>query len=97
MLVFGSCVFVQATDDEVVKEADTRVGVEFEKSDKLPDEITKPPKIDGGDNQTGYQILPRTGELLTSLVIILTGLSILIFSVGVLSIRQLYQTTSWEV
>jgi LPXTG-motif cell wall-anchored protein len=42
-------------------------------------------------------MLPQTGEMLASLIVILIGFSLFIFSIGILAIRELYQKTSWEV
>lgn len=78
------------------KKFDTEIGIEIEKYDS-PVDPEKPTIIDGGDNNTDYRLLPKTGELLSSLIVILLGISILIFSLGVISLRQLYQLSVWEV
>ncbi|MEG0286209.1 MAG: hypothetical protein RR494_09100 [Vagococcus sp.] len=73
------------------------VGIQFEKERKKDSGEGKPPLINGGSNKPPVRLLPETGELLTSLIFILLGISIVIFSLGVLTIKQLYQKTSWEV
>lgn len=88
-----SVTFVQA---EEVKKSETNVGVQIEQSD-VQKEVSKPPLINGGNNTPDQRLLPKTGELLSSLIVVLLGLSLFIFGLGVMSIKQLYQTTSWEV
>lgn len=84
------------TQAEEVKKSETEIGIELEIFTPKEDKV-KPPLINGGDNMSDHRLLPQTGELLTSLIIVLIGISLLIFVLGVLSIKQIYQTTYWEV
>lgn len=81
---------------EEVKKSQTEIGIELEMYTKEEGNI-KPPLINGGNNSGNNKLLPKTGELLSSVIAVLAGISLLIFSVGVLSIKQIYQTASWEV
>lgn len=81
---------------EGITELETEVGIELEKSEEK-EEPKKPPLIDDGKDKKIYDVLPKTGELISTLIIILLGISLLIFSLGVLSMKQLYQIPSWEV
>ncbi len=90
MLLFTMNKIVEATEDE------TNVGITFEHSSEITKPEVKPPLIDGGNNRPSQNMLPRTGELLTSLIVLLIGASIFVFSLGILVIRQLYQKPSWE-
>lgn len=79
------------------KKFDTEIGIEIEKADRIVVDSEKPKLIDGGSNHNNYQLLPKTGELLSSLIVVLIGISFLIFFVGVISIKRLYQLSVWEV
>ncbi len=85
-----------STQAEEVKKEKTEVGIELEVPIPKKEE-PKPPLIDGGDNKPDQRLLPKTGELLSSLIVVLLGISLFIFSLGVLAIKRLYQTASWEV
>lgn len=90
MVLFTVNPVVEASKDE------TNVGITFEQSKETQNPEVKPPLIDGGENRPSQTMLPRTGELLTSIIVLLIGISIFIFSLGILVIRQLYQKTIWE-
>lgn len=79
-----------------INKGETEVGIELEVVTPKKEIDKKPPLIDGGSNKKNYQFLPQTGELLSSLIVILLGISLFIFSLGVMSIKQLYQTTGLE-
>ncbi|MDR2278882.1 hypothetical protein ACQUEF_10290 [Vagococcus fluvialis] len=78
-------------------ENETNIGITFEKAIKKEEVEVKPPIIDDGSNKPPIRMLPQTGEMLASLIVILIGFSLFIFSIGILAIRELYQKTSWEV
>lgn len=80
----------------------TIVGVEFEQttdSSGTKPPKPKPPVIDGGGHKVNPQILPKTGEVITSLIIMLLGVSIAVFVLGIVILKQVYQEQqemSWE-
>lgn len=96
VLIAFLCLALTINHAEELSEKETNVGIQFEKGQSQSKDDIKPPLIDGGDNRRPIRMLPETGELLTSLIIILLGISCFIFSIGVFFIKQLYQRTSWE-
>ena len=79
--------------EQVGKIGTTEVGIRFQKADTLEDPIIEPPIISPTPLETPNIVkpggrLPSTGELITSLIWIFLGLSILIIFVGVHSLRQ---------
>lgn len=94
-LVFMLLTFPILSYAENEKKVETEIGIELEDVPKKNN--TKPPLIDGGnDKKNDNLFLPKTGELLSSLIIILLGISLLIFSLGVITIKQFYQRTRLE-
>lgn len=93
-LVF-MCVFTGITEAYASEnQNNTNIGIIFEKEVDIP--TIKPPLIDGGNEKPPLRMLPKTGELLTSMIIILIGISLFIFGIGIIVIKQLYKETSWE-
>lgn len=84
-----------ATQTEVHKK-ETDVVVEFEKTKESDVVPPKPPVIDPGGDTGPVKILPSTGEIITSIIVMLIGLSVCIFVLGVTVLRQIHQKLSWE-
>lgn len=101
MIAILFCLFnlfsVVASANKVIDKR-TDIGVEFEKNNdgKVKPPIIKPPLIDGGGNTDNNKLLPQTGEMIASLIVMLIGLSIIVFITGVLILKHLYQELSWE-
>lgn len=79
---------VQADDKIDHTERKTKVGIGFEKTPDVPI-VSKPIKYQPAVPQNIGQ-LPHTGEMLTSFIILLIGLSILIVFVGVANLKRVY-------
>lgn len=73
----------------------TDFGIEFEKkTDIITDEPSKSPTIDNGGD-LGTQLLPKTGEMITSMIIILIGISIVVFLMGLVILKNIYVEVNW--
>lgn len=95
-LVF-MCVFTGITETYASEnQNNTNIGIIFEKEKEVDIPTIKPPLIDGGNEKPPLSMLPKTGELLTSMIIILMGISLFIFGIGIIVIKQLYKEASWE-
>ena len=100
LLAIGTSKSVMAS----VAEKGTTVGVEFEATvdssgNPKPKPKPKPPVIDGGGQQIDSKLLPKTGEVITSLIVMLIGISIAVFVLGMMILKKTYQEhdkLSWE-
>ena len=97
-LIFSMLVAFSVSYAEETSKNNSIVGIKFDDISSIGNEdMDKAPLIEGGSNKPPIRMLPQTGELLSSLIVILSGISFLIFTMGVYSIKQLYQQASWEV
>ncbi|MBP2097247.1 hypothetical protein [Enterococcus rivorum] len=99
----GGSVSVEATESLTTLNDPTSVGITLVKDDTVTPPAPKPPvKDDVPLLGTTAEIakpgrrLPSTGELITSLIWIILGLSMLIVVVGVFSLRNIMQNLAWE-
>lgn len=91
------CFFISLSQNQATTyRDDTDLGITFKKEKGTIVEDDKPPLIDGGNNKPPVRMLPQTGEMLTSLIVILLGLSLFIFSIGIFTIKHLYREPGWE-
>lgn len=94
VLFFLMCVgslFMGNSATEAVTQRETDVGIAFKKMEK--DDV-QPPNNVGTMKPTGK--LPSTGELITSVIWMLLGTTILIFFVGMISLKTIMSNNLWE-
>ena len=89
---FGSFFVAEPAQADVLRE-NTEVGITF--SEKQKDTIQPPSKITPNTMKPVGK-LPSTGELITSVIWILLGTSILIFFVGMISLKAVMSNNLWE-
>lgn len=73
---------------------DTDLGIEFGVPEEESGEVS-PPIYPGGPTEPAQPsgTLPHTGEVITSFIVMLSGLSLIICVVGIVSIRKAYGFT----
>lgn len=89
LMCAGSMFFGNTT--EAATQRKTDIGITFKEIKK--DDIQPPNKV-GPIKPTGK--LPSTGELITSVIWMLLGTSILIFFVGMISLKTIMSNKLWE-
>lgn len=72
----------------------TDVGIEFDEATK--ESIEPPSKVDSIKPIKPMGRLPSTGELITSAIWMLLGTSVLIFFVGIISLKTVMSNKLWE-
>lgn len=78
------------------EERRTDVGVEFETGYDESSSDSKESVYKPQEKLPSQNILPQTGEVITSLIVMLIGVSLLIFILGVIVLKQFYEEISWE-
>ena len=92
LLLLGSCLFLfagqtfQAAEQSELK---SDVSIYFEKGPDNSDEVITEPKPEPTDKPR--KPLPKTGEMLASLLVLLSGVSLVIFTIGLYAVKQVYQ------
>ncbi|WP_348921153.1 hypothetical protein [Enterococcus rotai] len=86
-LVFGK------TTEAATRQEDTNIGITFSSDQKSA--IEPPSKVTPGPPKSIGK-LPSTGELITSVIWMLLGSSVLIFFVGIVSLRAVMSKNVWE-
>lgn len=96
VLFFLTCfvsLFCGETTEASARKGETEVGIIF--SEKQKEGIQPPNKITPNPSKPIGK-LPSTGELITSVIWMLLGTSVLIFFVGMISLKAIMSNNLWE-
>ena len=95
--IIAPLVQVQAVSKVVVTNQKTEVGVELQKSSiDVIDEDKEKETIYTPDDPRPIRVLPDTGEIITSFMYVILGLSILLFLFGLLVNRLIENDVRWD-